>query len=95
MYPGPNGLDFDEEYFTYLGSTLARLTAPEDEQDEQDGEDSIIAVARVPVMCCRVNFQLIQIPGHQNAYHRRQMKSWLYHVLVSWPSISRRKIGTA
>lgn len=40
IYPGPNGLDLDEEYFTCPGSTLAPLTTPE---DEQEGEDPIVA----------------------------------------------------
>lgn len=43
MYPGPNGLDLDEEYFTYPGSTLAPLKTPE---DEQEGEDPIVAVTK-------------------------------------------------
>ena len=43
MYPGPNGLDLDEEYFSYPGSTLAPLTTPE---DEQEGEDPIVAVTQ-------------------------------------------------
>lgn len=58
MYPGPNGLDLDEEYFTNLGSPLARLTAPEDEEDRHD---SIFAVTQ------RVrNVLQSQFPIHPN-----------------------------
>lgn len=44
IYPGPPGLDLHEEYFNrYIGSTLARLAAP---ANEQDREDSISVVTQ-------------------------------------------------